>query len=168
MALAFQRNQLGMKVTGTNVTVPNNPKAKLMYYLNCMATVLQLDELPREFTNYQNYYALDDTMVRHLVDLCKIVSPDALEGKCIFQVSDLQGSSNEFVELSSAKTTMVATSSVMMAGRNVQVAKIMLYKPVWRRTNYDQPMAELSRQISRPAITSSRSTRRRSSSCILL
>ena len=39
MAMSFQRNQLGMKVTGTHCTVPNNPKAKLMYYLNCMATV---------------------------------------------------------------------------------------------------------------------------------
>ena len=39
MAVAFQRNQVGMKVTGTNCTVPSNPKAKLMYYLNCMATV---------------------------------------------------------------------------------------------------------------------------------
>ena len=105
-------------------------------------------------------------MARHLIDFCKLLSPDLLEGKCIFQVSDLNGSANEFVELSSAKTTMVATSSVMMAGRNVQVAKIMLYKPIWRRNNYDQPMAELARSlVSRPALTS---RRKRSSSCVLL
>ena len=132
--------------------------------------VLELDELPRVFTNYQNYYALDDAMTRHLVDFCRLLSPDILEGKCIFQVSDLDGSNNEFVELSAAKTTMVATSSVMMAGRNVQVAKIMLYKPIWRRTNYDQPMAEVALSlVSRPALTSGRSSRRsRSSSCILI
>ena len=119
--------------------------------------VLELDELPREFTNYQNYYALNDTMTRQLIDICKLVSPDILEGKCIFQVSDLDDSNNEFVELSSAKTTMVATSSVMMAGRNVQVAKIMLYKPIWRRTNYDRPMAEVALSlVSRPALTSGR------------
>lgn len=133
------------------------------------AKVLDLDELPREFTNYQNYYALDDTMTRHLLDFCKLMSPDILEGKCIFQVNDLDGSSNEFVELSSAKTTMVATSSIMMAGRNIQVAKIMLYKPIWRRNNYDQPMAELALSLApRPALTSGRNTRRRSSSCVLL
>ncbi len=39
MAFAFERNQLGVKPFGQNVTIPNNPKAKLMYYLNCMATV---------------------------------------------------------------------------------------------------------------------------------
>ena len=119
--------------------------------------VLELDELPREFTNYQNYYALNDTMTRQLIDICKLVSPDILEGKCIFQVSDLDDSNNEFVELSSAKTTMVATSSVMMAGRNIQVAKIMLYKPIWRRRNYDQPMAEVALSlVSRPALTPGR------------
>lgn len=46
MALAFQRNQLGMKVTGTTVTIPNNPKARLMYYLNCMATVRSVPGSP--------------------------------------------------------------------------------------------------------------------------
>ena len=145
MALAFQRNQVGLKLTGTHCSVPNNPKAKLMYYLNCMATVLNLDELPAVFTNYQNYSALDSTMTKHLVEFCRLLSPDLLEGKCIFEVNDLNGSSNEFVELSAAKTTMVAAGSIMMAGRNVQIAKIMLYKRIWRRNNYDLPMAELER-----------------------
>ncbi len=96
-------------------------------------------------------------MARHLLDFCKLLSPDLLEGKCIFQVNDLNGSSNEFVELSSAKTTMVTTGSITVAGKNLQVAKIMLYKPIWRRNNYDQPMAELALSLlSRPALTSSR------------
>jgi hypothetical protein len=108
-------------------------------------------------------------MARHLLDFCKLLSPDLLEGKCIFQVNDLNGSSNEFVELSSAKTTMVTTGSITVAGKNLQVAKIMLYKPIWRRNNYDQPLGELALSLlSRPALTSGRNTRKRSSSCVLL
>ena len=84
-------------------------------------------------------------MTKHLIEFCKLLSPDLLEGKCIFEVNDLNGSSNEFVELSAAKTTMVATGSIMMAGKNIQVAKIMFYKRIWRRNNYDLPMAELER-----------------------
>ena len=111
--------------------------------------VLKLDELPQEFTNFKNHNALNGTMTRHLLDFCRLLSPEILEGKCIFQVSDLRGStSNEFVELSAAKTTVVATSSVMMSGRNIQVAKIMLYKPIWRQKYYDEPMRELSRSSS--------------------
>ena len=110
--------------------------------------VLKLDELPREFTNFKNHDALNGTMTKHLLDFCRLLSPEILEGKCIFQVSDLRGSNNEFVELSAAKTTVVATSSVMMSGRNIQVAKIMLYEPIWRQKYYDQPMRELSRSSS--------------------
>ena len=127
--------------------------------------------MPRELTNYTNYYTLDDTMSRLLLDLCKLLSPDVLEGKCIIQVDDLNGSSNEFIELSAARTTMVATSSVMMAGRNIQVRKIMLYEPIWRRNNYDQPMAELALSLlSRPALTSGGSSRnsKKKSNCILM
>lgn len=104
------------------------------------------------FTNYQNYSALNNTMTKHLLDFCKLMSPNLLEGKCIFEVNDLGGTSNKFVELSSAKTTMVATSSVMMAGRNVQVAKVMLYTPAWRRSNYDQPIVEVANSLKKGCI----------------
>ena len=39
MALAFQREQLGVQLKGDTVSVPDDPKAKLMYYLNCISTV---------------------------------------------------------------------------------------------------------------------------------
>ena len=111
--------------------------------------------MPRELINYQNYRNLDNTKTRFLVDFCKLLSPDILEGKCIFQTDDLGGHSNKFIELSLAKTTMALTTSVVMAGRNVQVGKVMLYTRSWRRDNYDEPMAELARA-------------RNNSSCILL
>ncbi len=38
MAL-LQRSQVGVREFGETVTVPNDPKAKLMYYLSCVCTV---------------------------------------------------------------------------------------------------------------------------------
>ncbi len=97
------------------------------------------------------------------------MAPGILNGKCIFQVQEMEGSTNKFVELSAAKTTMVATSSVMMAGRNVQVAKIMFYTPVWRRTYYDEPIVALERSLARPALTGgSRSSSRKKSKCVMM
>ena len=73
------------------------------------------------------------------------------------------------------KTTMVAAAGIMMGGRNVRVAKIMLYSPSWRRNNFDEPLAAMtrrlaarqaSRQAPRPAITSGR--RERSEGCVIL
>lgn len=116
----------------------------------CSIKVLELDELPREFTNYGNHTALDDTKTRMLLDFCNLLSPSLLEGKCIFEVDyDLDGSPNKFLELSNTETTMVATSSVMMGGRNVQVLRVMLYRPTWRRNYYDQPLAQLTRSLEK-------------------
>ena len=36
MALAGTRLQIGVKETGTSTTVPDNDRARLMYYLSCM------------------------------------------------------------------------------------------------------------------------------------
>jgi hypothetical protein len=44
MALVFNRDSIGVTAIGAVVTVPDHPKARLMYYLNCMCTVLSLDE----------------------------------------------------------------------------------------------------------------------------
>jgi hypothetical protein len=42
MALVFNGESIGVTDTGTDVTVPDHPQARLMYYLNCMYTVLIL------------------------------------------------------------------------------------------------------------------------------
>ncbi|XP_046857911.1 uncharacterized protein LOC124451345 [Xenia sp. Carnegie-2017] len=171
MALAFQREQLGVQLKGDTVSVPDDPKAKLMYYLNCISTVLELDDMPSELTDFAYYYRLTEVQTDVLLELCLLLKPDLLNDKCIFERSDLpNGAYNKFLELSSIKTTMVATSNVMMGGRNVRVLKIMLYKPIWRRINFDEPMAAMARRLgsrkgSRKAITSGR--RQKSGGCII-
>ena len=42
MAVVGARHQIGIKATGTNCYVPNNDKAKLMYYLNCKFWLVSL------------------------------------------------------------------------------------------------------------------------------
>ncbi|XP_046857913.1 uncharacterized protein LOC124451346 [Xenia sp. Carnegie-2017] len=164
MAL-FQREQVGIKLTGTSASVPDVPKAKLMYYLGCMSAVLELDDMPREMTDYHNYHRLGEDKTTILLKFCLLLNPELLDGKCIFEANDLP-SGNEFVELSSMKTTMVAAAGIMMGGRNVRVAKVMLYKPSWRRNNFDEPMAAMLQQLtSRQA--SSLGIRRERSRCVI-
>ena len=42
MAAFLGNTEIGFKKTGTVVTVANDPKAKLMYYLSCITTVLEV------------------------------------------------------------------------------------------------------------------------------
>ena len=43
MTAILGKKEYGVKKTGVSVTVPNNPVAKLMYYLNCICNVINLD-----------------------------------------------------------------------------------------------------------------------------
>ena len=58
---AFVGERVRIRDTTVSVSVPQNPKAKLMYYLNCVATVIQLDDpaLSR-LKNYQSYDSLSE------------------------------------------------------------------------------------------------------------
>ena len=44
MAAVLGRTELGVKEIGRTVTIPNDPKARLMYYLDCMCVVLDLSD----------------------------------------------------------------------------------------------------------------------------
>ena len=61
MALVLNRNRVGVENTSTTVGVPNNPVARLMYYLNCMCTVLSLDQMDyniMKLVSYETYFLL--------------------------------------------------------------------------------------------------------------
>ena len=83
MAILARREELGIKITGVNVTVPNSPKARLMYYLSCVSTVLDLsdNEHISHLTNYTSHYDLDDDDLNMLLTLVILFSPDELIGK---------------------------------------------------------------------------------------
>ena len=42
MAAVLERTGVGVQEFGTSVKIPENPKAKLMYYFECICTVLDL------------------------------------------------------------------------------------------------------------------------------
>ena len=124
-------------------------------------------DLPRKFLDYNSYGSLNTTETQQLLEICKLLSPDELTNKCIFEMDDLAGSSNRFFELSSAKSTMVATENIMIGGRNIRVAKIMAYTRAWRRNNYDVPLVSCTRSLTLPSLPSTRRSTK-SDSCILL
>ena len=40
-AIVGQRQQIGIRETGSTTTVPNNDRAKLMYYLSCEYNIIR-------------------------------------------------------------------------------------------------------------------------------
>ncbi|KAH3768983.1 uncharacterized protein LOC127844624 [Dreissena polymorpha] len=119
------RTQIGMKATGTTVTIPNNPKGKLMYYLSCIKNVLQMDDEIADMnrlTRYNQYYNLSDSDTDLLIVLGLALSPDVLMNKCIFQSDAMCGdSSNEFYEIEAVRSNLLVAGSVMIGGRSRRV-----------------------------------------------
>lgn len=150
MALAFQRNEVSVEVTGQVTTVPNNDVARLMYYLNCVCTVIDCnnDAEIQRFTNYRNYYSLSITEQAQLVVACYTFSPDVFDDKVFFQSDELCGdSSNEFYRINQVRHQLLASESIIIAGQVRQVNQIMTYKMQWMQNNYFGPMERFASRL---------------------
>ncbi|CAB3981267.1 Hypothetical predicted protein [Paramuricea clavata] len=168
MALAFRSREIGVKDTSHAANVPDNPKARLMYYVGCVEGVLKssTEHVGPKYMDYNNYYLSDDE-TRTLISFCETFSPSFLEDKCFFRSPELcQGKPNRFLELSSKELTFATARSVVVMGKEAFVAKIMVYNDTWRRYYYDDPLYEVKRSLRPPSPTYT--TRRRSNSCIII
>ncbi|CAF3589848.1 unnamed protein product [Adineta steineri] len=71
------------------VRIPNDPIAKLMYYLDIVCTLVEYkDHSLDRLRNYSNYKNLSDNEVRVLYITCAALDPDELIGKVIFEDED--------------------------------------------------------------------------------
>ena len=145
MAVVFSRKEVGFTETTVKVTVPDNDTARLMYYLESMHTVLDLETTEYNIArmkDYNNHFLLTNDEKVKLFALCCYLSPDELNNKCMFQSDEMCGDmNNRFFRLNSTETAFVAAESVFVGTAKVSVKKIMVYKMSWMRTFYINPMA---------------------------
>lgn len=156
--MAFGFNQKVVILTDTSapsVVIPNNDKARLMFYFNCICAVIQLDMLDvgkyriRRLRDYKKYHLLTRDEEKELIRLCGLVSPEILEGKCIFHSEELCGNAgNRFFKVDSSETGFVASESVFVGAVQVSVNKVMVYKTTWINKNYTGPMYRLTNIVN--------------------
>ena len=150
-SFVVSQNELEVRRTGTRASVPHNPKAKLMYYLKCVATVLEIENVS-DYTDYSNYRYLSEEDTDMMLELVALFSPDELVGKVFFENDELCGdSANEFFELESVDEFLAVTDSVFIGGTERTVAKIMTFQSGWLWENYLKPMAYFANRLSRLA-----------------
>ena len=162
------RTEIGIRKTGQTVTIPSNPKAKLMYYLNCVLACVDdsNDSDLRRLRDYENYQRLTDEEEAKVLILCLALSPDKLIGTVFILNEDLD-CNNEFFELSAVSTNLLVSESLLVGGQRKRVQKIMMFKKCWIENNYLNPLQSYQGQRQRPAIRQ-QAQRRDSSSCTIL
>ena len=139
MAVAIGGRELNIVQTGTRTNIPSDPKAKLMYYVSCVCSVLEMNDHEgiRRLRDYDRYYCLTESETDELLILCYLLSPDKLIGKCFFPDDELCGdSNNEFYELSEVQSRLLVTQNVTIGHQTRRVNKIMCFKMAWMRNNY--------------------------------
>ncbi|KAK3087776.1 hypothetical protein FSP39_010472 [Pinctada imbricata] len=163
MALIANRNQIGIKSVGTTVHCANVPRAKLMFYLDCICTVLELDDPDiNRLKDYDNYWRLSDEEEIQLLIYCAMLSPDKLIEKCIFfdKDGDICGSGlNAFFEISAVQNRVLVTENILVGNHQRHVKQIMYFKKDFLDDYYFTPWKTLQTRLddaqrsTRPAIT---------------
>ena len=94
-----------IKLVERNLAIPDNRMAKLMYYLDCLVNIIDLDDgtvnLDR-LTDYEHYYNLTEEEQKMVAGLCIVSNPEALEQFSLLLVKPEllpNGSGNEFFDI---------------------------------------------------------------------
>jgi hypothetical protein len=149
MAL-FNSTNYDVKAFGRTVTVPDADIGKVMYYLDCVCTVIDYDDNNiRRYRNYSNWMNMSDEEDKLIFILAAALSPDELEDKVFFENAALCGTSaNQFYEIGQVRNHLIVAQSIVIGGRSRQVKKIMAYTSGWMQRNYYQPMQAIAYRFS--------------------
>ena len=148
----FVAQRVGMRDVSRTVTVPDNARAKLMYYLSCVKTVIQLNDSPlRRLTDYHNYHLLTDPEIDALLAMVILFSPDELLGKVFFPDEDCGGWNNQFFELTAVSHMLAVTDNILIEGERKRVAKVMFFQRSWLDNNYLTPLRSFEGRLQRMA-----------------
>ena len=127
--------------------VPDDPRAKLMFYLNCISYLLDMDTDTdmQHYTTYSNYLNLNSVEdKRKILSLCRTANPSILLDKCIFY-----GTSEELGELSNRffsvnRIDLMFVSNVIIEGAHLNVNRLMVIDHQWLKRNFFLPFEKLS------------------------
>ena len=134
-----------IKLVERNLAIPDNRMAKLMYYLDCLVNIIDLDDgtvnLDR-LTDYEHYYNLTEEEQKMVAGLCIVSNPEALEQFSLLLVKPEllpNGSGNEFFDIKDPRLGVEVPEEVTFAETPVKVLKVMVCTEEWIDKYYTQP-----------------------------
>ena len=147
MSATLGMKNITVRAFGTSTTVPNNAIAKLMYYLDCVACVIDYED--RTLTDYQNYDELSGEQLVAVYQIAKLLNPSIFINAGIFIVDQklLFDKTNQFYEITDETIGAHVNSEIMIGGKFVKVLKLMACNDTWLSNNYYKPINEIDRLV---------------------
>ena len=144
MSLDLLAESLDVKLTGRTVYVPDNSIAKLMYYLGCVAAVIQFDRNSK-LLEYQDYYLLSEEEEQTVVTLALLFNPKILSDNHLFLVGSNYvpfGEKNQFYEITNNKFGIHVSSEIIIGGVARKILKFMGCTNSWLERYYYEPLRD--------------------------
>lgn len=126
------------------IKVPDNPLAKLMYYLECVFKVIESDGEKR-YTNYNNYYLLTILEKTTILKLVSKYNPKIMSELNLFKIEpDFVpiDKENEFYDISDEIFKGKINSEVIIEEVPYKVLKVMVCKQSWIDKYYEEPIKD--------------------------
>ena len=133
--------QIGIENYTRSTTVPNDPYAKLMYYLNCIQSVTTLDF--DVLSDYKNYNYMTSYQKELILEAAKILDPVLLVKLNLFIV--INGHErNEFWKINDQRLIHCNINRTLSIGQfRGNVTKIMSAPQSWFNKYYYEPLNDL-------------------------
>ena len=148
MSATYVMKNIRIKAFGRYTTIPKNDMAKLMYYLHCVTSVI--DIIDPVLTDYQNYKELTGEQLMEVYNKAKEYSPDKFLSHKIFIINqDLPNNSleNEFYEITDETIGIHADKEIAIGGRISKVNKIMVCNNNWLSVYYYSPISVVDKIV---------------------
>lgn len=147
MSATLGMKNITVRAFGTSTIVPNNAIAKLMYYLACVAAVIDYED--RTLTDYQNYNELSGEQLLAVYHIAKLMNPSIFINAGVFIINQklLLDKTNQFYEITDETISAHVNSEIIIGGKVVKVLKLMACNDTWLSNNYYKPINEIDRLV---------------------
>ena len=145
MSVNLNYQSLDVKPIGRTVTVPDNNLARLMYYLNCVFSVIQYDQ-NNKISDYQRYYNLNEEEKALVYTLAILFNPKIFISAGVFIVNPellSDNNANEFFKITDERIGVHVNQEIMIGGRAIKVLKIMVCNFSWIERYYFSPLKNM-------------------------
>ena len=129
--------------------VPENKLARLMYYLECVFTVIESDT-DKKYTNYGNFSSISQLDEQTILNLVATYNIQLMKDLNLFKVEPDYvpvDKENEFYDITDERFKDSINSEVIIEEKARKVLKVMLCKQSWIFKNYEKPLREYGNRI---------------------
>ena len=144
MSVDLNYNSLHIRNYGTTCEVPNHDLAKLMYYLDCVDSLIPNIIDSEKYLDYRNYRNADSSADREkIISYALLLNPVLLIGEWIIIKDERlipSGSNNTFYSITDDRINVHVNQEMMIRGRSVRIVNIMACQDCWIYRNYEKPM----------------------------